>query len=463
MKSKNVAINKNFTIYENSISLKRKKDFGIFYTDYFLANKMIKELSMDKRSTILDPCCGIGVFLEAAKKLGFRSIYGCDIDRDAIKICNKNNNNAIVCDSIFDDSIKTLDKLNIYDKVDCVIGNPPYAVLNDNNCGNYDYEIYDKIKKNGNNLFIGSIIQSIKMLKPRGILSYIIPKNFLHVDIYSKLRKSLLNKYDIIEIIDLGVYFKNVRGEQIILTIKKQKTNTNKITFKKLINNEFKILSSIPQLFYIDEIMVFSSLQDYDVYKKLNKNRKILQDYTDIKIHRGHSKSSTAIRGRDIRKYGFKDNKTVGFGNQLFIQNIYSAESGSIAAYGGNMDAGETITILSAKNKERCKLFLALLHSSIWNLFLYKFCYNSSKLTMHTDAKYLHRIPMPDEERLNKYMNSIIHSVNKLEKGVYMSRSWLNLYHELDDMIYLIYGMNKHDTLYISSEINKIQSKRWSA
>lgn len=238
--------------------------------------------------------------------------------------------------------------------------------------------------------------------------------------------------------------------------------NINKIVFKKLNNNSFITLSSIPQHFFTDEIIIFNSTQDYIVYKRLNKNRRVLQEYSDIKIHRGHSKAVNAVRGRDIRKYGFKNNKSINSGNQLFIQNIYSAESGSIATFGGNMEAGETITILSTENKEKCKLFLALLHSSIWNLFLYKYCYNSSKLTMHTDAKYLYRIPMPDDGVLNKYMNNILNFVNELENETYMSNKWFNLYHKLDEIINSVYGMNKYEKLYINSEINKIQSKRWN-
>ena len=462
MKIQNVRSNNISTIYENSIDPKIKKDFGIFYTDYSLALNMIKELHIKKNSTLLDPCCGTGVFLEAANSLGYNNVCGCDIDKEAVSICNKHHGKVIVCDSIFNNHSDTLVKLNINNKVDCIIGNPPYAILNNNNCNNANKDIYDKIKKNGNNLFIGSIMQSINMLKPKGILSFIIPKNFLHVDSYSCFRKTILNEYNIIKIIDLGAYFKNVRGEQIIITIQKYKTDSNKILFKRLINNSFVQLSSILQQFYTNEIIIFDSNQDYNVYKRLNQNNRILKEHTDVKIHRGHSKSNNAIRGRDIRKYGFKSKMIDTTGNQLFIQNIYSAESGNIATFGGNMEAGETITILSAKNKKKCKLFLALLHSSIWNLFLYKFCYNSSKLTMHTDANYLYRIPMPNEEILKKHINSILNFVNKLETEDYMSDKWFSLYHKLDKTINLAYGINKHETLYINSEISKIQSKRWN-
>ena len=276
MKDKSFDSNTISKTYENNIDTKKKKDFGIFYTDYSLAYNMIKELNADKKAIILDPCCGTGIFLNAAKDLGYKNVYGCDLDKDAINICKMNNDKVFVCDTIFNDYTNIIKKLNIKNKVDYIIGNPPYAVLKNNNCDDDLYEIYDNIKKNGNNLFVGSIIQSLSILKQNGVLSYIIPKNFLHVDIYSEFRKNILKNYDILEIIDLGTYFKNVRGEQIVLTIKKQKTNNNKIIFKKIINNSFEPLSFIPQRFYIDEIMIFNSSQDYIVYKRLNKNRALM-------------------------------------------------------------------------------------------------------------------------------------------------------------------------------------------
>ena len=63
-------------------------------------------------------------------------------------------------------------------------------------------------------------MRSLELVKKDGLVSYIIPKNFLHVSGYSLLRRSILKEKTIISIVDLGRYFKNVRGEQIVLTLK---------------------------------------------------------------------------------------------------------------------------------------------------------------------------------------------------------------------------------------------------
>ncbi len=445
----------------DSLTLENRKDLGIFYTDINLAEAMLKEISPSSNSVILDPCCGIGIFLDAAKFLGYNNVYGCDIDPEGIETCKEKGHNVIEWDSIFRNNKYLLEELNLQKGVDLIIGNPPYAMVGPHNCSNLDSELCRSVKKHGNNLFIGSIIQSINLLKHNGMLSYIIPKNFLHVSAYSALRKEILNNYKIVEIIDIGAHFSGVRGEQIIITIKKCKSSNNTIFFKKYENNKFNLLCRIPQNFYSDEIMIFNSNQDFSVYKKLYSNKLTLFEFRDINIHRGHSKSSNAVRGRDIRKYGFKDKKVIKDGNQLFIQNIYSAESGSIAAYGGNLEASETVTVISSNNNANCKLILALLHSSIWNMFLYKYCYNSSKLTMHTDAKYLYKIPIPSEDTLDKYKNQVLKYVESLEIEEYLSNKWFKAYHKLDELIHMIYGMNKYEKLYINSEVNKVQSERW--
>lgn len=77
-------------VYETSLEENYKKNNGIFYTDVSLAEKMISELKIPENSIILDPCCGAGVFLYAAKKRGYDSVFGADQDADAIKFCIEN-------------------------------------------------------------------------------------------------------------------------------------------------------------------------------------------------------------------------------------------------------------------------------------------------------------------------------------------------------------------------------------
>ena len=201
-------------VYESSLENSYKKDNGVFYTDLPLAEKMLMELKLPKDTVIMDPCCGSGVFLYAAKKHGFVNLFGADQDKNAIKFCLNNINNVsfAACDSIGRTASTLLSEFELADQPDVVIGNPPYVPLLGDIELNCDYLFRRRVSDFGNNLFVAALIRAFEIVKTDGIVSYIIPKNFLHVAGYSLLRRTILEEKTIISIIDIGAYFKNVRG-----------------------------------------------------------------------------------------------------------------------------------------------------------------------------------------------------------------------------------------------------------
>lgn len=451
-------------IFESSLEKDYKKSNGIFYTDFHLAEKMLLDLKLPKDKIIMDPCCGSGVFLYAAQKNGYRNLFGLDIDSNSINFCLSNIDDVSfsVADSIGQTSTCLFNRLAMSDKPDVIIGNPPYIPL----AGEVDLVCDDlfrrKVSDCGNNMFVAALLRAIDMVKEDGIISYIIPKNFLHVSSYSLLRRSLLKQKTILSITDIGAFFKNVRGEQIILTIKNSKPEkSNKIKFRKLHNNRFVSMSNILQDFYEDEILIFNCKEDYTAYKKLSSSYQTLSDLCTGYVGRGKSNSKTAITGKEIRKFGYKHHIVPTIGNKVFIQNIYSAEAGIIAAFGGEMEATQTVTVFTDGDYKMCRYILGILHSRLCNFFLYKYCYNYSTLTMHTDAKYLKKIPLPPIRKQDRYFNDILSLVTKLEISDYMSKDWFKLLEELNSVVYKAYGLNKSESDYIDDEVKRIQSKRW--
>lgn len=445
--------------YEKSLDLPKRKSNGIFYTDLSLAKKIIDELSIPKDALVLDPCCGTGSFNYAAALGGIKNIYGSDIDEKAINLCRKNivGVTFIKANSIELDSAQYLSKFSLQDGVDYVVGNPPYAKWNPSSRTSPAF--VRQVSLSGSNLFVAGLIKAFEYAKEDGVVSYIIPKNFLHVSSYSLLRKKILNDMSIISIIDIGAYFKNVRGEQIILTVRKTKPNKNNFVIKKLLNDDFVQLTEVNQSFFEDEILLFSSETDVEIYKKLNKFSKLDSVCTGY-IGRGRSIASTAITGKEIRKFGYKNTNIPTTGNQIFIQNIYSSESGIIAAFGGNLEAGQTVTILTDGDARMCNFVLGILHSKLCNFFLYRYCYNYSKLTMHTDAKYLKKIPLPDiDESLMSDVQAIVLS---LQDEDYMGDNWFRCLARLDSIIFDAYKLSDAEKLFVEGEMNKIQSKKWS-
>lgn len=461
-------LEKKIFFYEEQLEESLRKNKGIFYTDIHMVSLMydnIKEY-VNLNSKILDPCCGVGSFLLGGLDKGYKNIYGLDIDSNAVKIGKdifmEEPININTYDTISNNGSKTLDFLEL-STVDLIIGNPPYVPIRGDVSLDSDIEFAKIVEGNGNNLFIAALLRALEVVKESGVISYIIPKNFLHVDSYKSIRKKILKDYKIISVVDIGSYFKNVRGEQIVLTIKKEKTTEkHSIEFKKLIDGKFFNLISLEQKYFNNEILLFESKEEIEIYEKLNKNYKNLGQICTGYIGRGKSKSKEAISGKNIIKFGFKNtnSKVPRTGNQIFIQNIYSAEAGIIGSFAGDLEARETVTIITDGDENICRYLLGVIHSRLCNYYLLKYCFNNSKLTMHTDAKYIKKIPIIMDIN-SEYYIEIITTVKRLEIQEYLSQEWISTFENLNKLIYEIYGINDNEINLIEGYMEEIQSKRW--
>ena len=450
--------------FENSLDDDYKKKNGIFYTDVQLAIEIVKELDINSKSIILDPCCGAGSFLYAAMSYGCENVYGADLVDEAVKMCKSLTNLPTIkkCDTLGKKGKDVLKTLGLKERVDYVIGNPPYAPMEkDIVIDTDDYDFLRSVKDSGSNLFIAAIYRAFELTRNEGYISYIIPKNFLHVRSYSILRREILNNKRIVSIIDIGAYFAGVRGEQIVLTLQNSPKLDNKIRIMQLTDHKFVECCTVPQSFYKDEILLFKSQEEYSIYCKMQKPYKKFSDICTGYVGRGRSTSTEAVSGKDIRKFGFKDREVPKKGNQVFIQNIYSAESGIIASFAGNYEASQTVTIFTDGDEKMCRYIVGILHSRLCNFYLYKFCYNSSKLTMHTDKKYLANIPLVKDDSTKEF-SQLIEAVKALEKLDYMSSDWFDLFDSLNSLVYKIYNIDEKEAAYIDAEMLSIQSKRWS-
>src|SRR3989344_3762018 len=238
---------------------KRKKS-GIYYTpkyivDYIVNNTVrsyIKGKSFEeiKKVKILDPACGSGSFLRVAfdvlveecerslkRKLTYEEkmelltncIFGVDLDERAVEIAKFNlslklaergkplpvlGENIRLGNSLIDD--KNIAGWNFFvweeefkeimnnGGFDVVVGNPPYVKARDSKnptsrkymetCGQYEtlYKMWD--------LYIAFVEKSIKLLKPNGCFSMIIPDTIGEADYTIKLVEIIIHKYSLYQI-----------------------------------------------------------------------------------------------------------------------------------------------------------------------------------------------------------------------------------------------------------------------
>lgn len=448
--------------YEKSLDSVYKKENGIFYTDIELSEKIIKFLNIPITATVMDPCCGTGSFLVSAKHLGYSFVYGADIDKGAVSDLKKEYGieSVKIINTLANTGQQTLKQFKLKEPVDFVVGNPPYApIAKDITIDTTDYLFLRNVKDSGSNLFIAALYRAFELTKNDGIISYIIPKNFLHVVSYGVLRRMVLNQKQIVSIVDIGRYFKSVRGEQIIITIKNTFVQNNNIEFYKYKNKEFVKKLEVPQKFFKDEILMFESEEDFTIYKTLEGTYQKFSDICTGYVGRGKSKDDTAIVGKEIRKFSFKNTPVPKKGNKVFIQNIYSAEAGIIASFAGNLEASETVTVFTDGDEKMCRYILGVLHSRLCNYYLLKFCFNNSRLTMHTDAKYLKKIPLVIKDDTFSKIISIVKSLETME---YMSDLWFEMIESLNELIYKTYSIGKIEQAQIDNQMKNIQSQRWN-
>jgi type I restriction-modification system DNA methylase subunit len=177
------------------ISKLEKKNNGIYFTPPSCVNTNIQLLRpyFTEKKRILEPSCGSGEYITAIHRL-FPKIHITGIEY----------NNTIY------QSILTLnnDKVTIHNadylqytpltKYDIIIGNPPYFVMKKDEVDDEYYPYFEGRP----NIFILFIIKSFSLLNEDGILSFVLPKNFLNCVYYDKTRKYIGEHYKILYIID---------------------------------------------------------------------------------------------------------------------------------------------------------------------------------------------------------------------------------------------------------------------
>ena len=195
----------------------KKKD-GIFFTPPSIIQKNYEYLSnySSNFKKILEPSCGsceyINYLLEKYDNKNIENINeitGIEYNKTIYNSIKNFNSDS---DSDSDSNIVKLInadflkyEFSIKSLFDLIIGNPPYFIMKSKDLiANYaDYEDYKPYFEGRPNIFILFIIKSLKLLKKdTGILSFILPKNFLNCLYYDKLRKHIYTTYTILTIQD---------------------------------------------------------------------------------------------------------------------------------------------------------------------------------------------------------------------------------------------------------------------
>jgi len=498
------------SIYEQLLKKQDRKKYAQFFTHTELVNFILTHIPINNQSHILDLSCGAGAFLiEAYTKTegNLDNIFGIDIDEVAVGLCKLNlqfiaqkvPKNIKKADTLKEDIFE-----NLFPSVaknggfDIVIGNPPFQNLKKNIDYYEDESIYSQVLTGIANSATLMISKGYECLKDGGYLGFVLPKNILRVESFKGVRNFLINNTKLMYIYDVDHYFKDVRGDQIILIFQKKELKNedlkkHKVTFLIYrkgndFSNPHRYEVSQSEFLKYDFFPVFYHENVFSLADHLLKLKPTLNDVCNGNIFRGLSLSATndlvsknnsegkviVYRGDSIRRFGIKYplyidlTKINGLHedkikrlqtNKIILQNICSREGGIFAALSKSNELSvDTVTNI-VSTKLNLKYLLGVLNSKITNFFIISVIFLDSNFTMHTDREYIGKIPIvlptPKQE---KQVADIVEKILKIEDNY--SKEFFEEYEKLNNIMFDIYGINQFQKELINEILTVVMSKK---
>uniref|UniRef100_A0A6C0H3Q1 site-specific DNA-methyltransferase (adenine-specific) n=1 Tax=viral metagenome TaxID=1070528 RepID=A0A6C0H3Q1_9ZZZZ len=212
----------------SKLSKTLKKNGGIYFTPPSIIVENIKLLEpyMNNISNVLEPSCGsceyINALINNYKHLKITGIELNSTIYESIKDMVSTNVKLYNSDYL---------KYTSNETYDLIIGNPPYFVMKKEDVAKSYYKYFEGRP----NIFILFIIKSITLVKENGLISFILPKNFLNCLYYDKTRSYINAHFQILNIVEC-VNSKYIETQQATILLIIKKTSYN------VINNEDYVL-----------------------------------------------------------------------------------------------------------------------------------------------------------------------------------------------------------------------------
>ena len=208
-----------------------KKQDGIYFTPPAFVQRNIELLKpyLLNASHVLEPSCGSCEYITAlCDALPTAHVTGVEYN-DAIyeSIVGMNSDQVRLVHADFL-------KYETDQRFDCIVGNTPYYVMKKADIDKFYYSYF----VGRPNIFIPFIIKSSLMLKDNGVMSFVLPKNFLNCLYYDKTRKYIASNFQILHIVECRDKYIDTQQDTVLLIVQLKDHVDNKLF---VLENEYTI------------------------------------------------------------------------------------------------------------------------------------------------------------------------------------------------------------------------------
>lgn len=427
--------------YQSVQSISCKSKAGAFYTPA----EILTSIKIPVNAKVLDPCCGSGSILinTLSKNHNPDNIYAFDIDEIALLICHINLilffYNSFISphiekrDLIFSNEIDLFSKND--EKYDFIVTNPPWGSKLSKQQKDLLLSRYPFLETT--EVFSIALYNSLKKLSENGKLNFFLPESILNVASHKNIRKILLNSHRNIEIFPLGMAFKGVQSECVLLKLSEIMENESQIIVEK--DKKYKLnIKNITSPNYLISYNI-SEIDEKILNKIYSLGSERLSETTKfaLGIVTGNNKKylhekkinddEPVFRGKDILPYMLKSPETfIKFTPDVFQQVapitmyrskkiVYKFISDKIvcALNDGNLVLNSANIIISYDYP--MEILVCLFNSPVYT-FIYQKKFNSKKVL----KQHFQDFPLPIlnydlSRKFNEVYSGILNNTKKQE------------------------------------------------
>lgn len=478
----------NFQLKMSKLNEKEKirKKNGVYYTPkdvvdfmiYNCFNKLIKsddnvinnlplmsksEIDCILNSSVFDPTCGSGEFLIGVinAKLQLinnnaidleqdivnisKNIYGNDINRESIDITkiriffeliNKITNVDLYYDiaSILNKNFYDKDFINInvksWKKFDLIIGNPPYVE---------DSKSTTKPVDKFGNIYANVMLNSTKLLKENGVVSFIIPISYTSTLRMKKVRSEMVKEVDYQYIFNFAdrpdCLFQSVHQKLSIILAEKNKID------KKIFTTNYNYWYKSERTNLFNNLQIVESKDYNEFYPKIGNE---IESKIFSKVYTNESNSIVDINNKSHNYNVFLNMRA------CFWIKCFSFNPGSKEYKGFAMDNDSKYIVLSILNSSLFFLYWNIV-SDCWHITGKELKHFKVILdTKHSDE--FKKLYSTLEKKLEKTKRFIGTKQTQYEYKHKLCKSEID---KIDDKLAEIYNLTQEELNYIKEFASK--------